>query len=75
MAKKKGPPYTDDPGCKYITIEDPWPGHASGKDRTGVYYNWLGAWVYFMLGKKAGPEVIFSVNTVRLNGLNVMLMF
>ncbi|KAI0921461.1 hypothetical protein AcW2_006422 [Taiwanofungus camphoratus] len=63
MAKKKGPPYTDDPGCKYITIEDPWPGHASSKDRTRVYYNWLGAWVYFMLGKKAGPEVIFSVNT------------
>ncbi|KAI9001278.1 hypothetical protein BD414DRAFT_474174 [Trametes punicea] len=63
MPKKKGPPYTDDPGCKYIVIEDPWPGNASGKARTQVYYNHLCTWVRFMLGKAAEPEVVYSVNT------------
>ncbi|KAI0637889.1 hypothetical protein C8Q77DRAFT_1088280 [Trametes polyzona] len=61
--KKKGPPYTDDPGCKYIVIEDPWPGDATGKARTQVFYNRLCAWVYFMLGKTHEVEAVFSVNT------------
>ncbi|GBE79400.1 hypothetical protein SCP_0205980 [Sparassis crispa] len=66
MAKKKGPPYKDDPQCKYIVIDDPWPGNLTGKERNNYYYNWIGAWVFFMLGKKAGePICIYSVNTRR----------
>ncbi|PCH41365.1 hypothetical protein WOLCODRAFT_24692 [Wolfiporia cocos MD-104 SS10] len=63
MAKKKGPPYEDDPECKYIVIEDPWPGKLHGKARDAPYWRWLGAWVYFMLGKNAAPENTYSVNT------------
>ncbi|KAI0356553.1 hypothetical protein OH77DRAFT_1423483 [Trametes cingulata] len=65
MAKKKGPPYTDDPGCKYIVIEDPWPGNPSGdlKARNQVYFNHLCTWVYFMFGKAHEAEAVFSVNT------------
>ncbi|KAI0370192.1 hypothetical protein BV20DRAFT_1035959 [Pilatotrama ljubarskyi] len=65
MAKKKGPPYTDDPGCKYIVIEDPWPGNPTGnlKARNQVYFNHLCTWVYFMLGKAHEAEAVFSVNT------------
>ncbi|KAH9850097.1 hypothetical protein C2E23DRAFT_339062 [Lenzites betulinus] len=61
--KKKGPPYTDDPGCKYIVIEDPWPGNATGKARTQVFYNHLCTWVYFMLGKAHQVDAVYSVNT------------
>lgn len=64
MAKKKGTLYTDDPGCKYVVVEDPWPGNAKGSNRKDLYYNYLGAWVYYMLGKTAGPEYIYSMNTV-----------
>lgn len=64
-SKKKGPPYDDDPECKYIVIEDPWPGDKIGRDRGEIFWNKLGAWIYFMLDKKYEPEVIFSMNTVR----------
>ncbi|KAI0660725.1 hypothetical protein C8Q70DRAFT_972000 [Cubamyces menziesii] len=63
MPKKKGPPYTDDPGCRYIVIEDPWPGNATGKARSEVYFNYICTWVYFMLGKKAEAEAVYSLNT------------
>lgn len=63
MAKKKGPPYTDDPGCKYIVIDDPWPGTKQGRDRKDNFFNLVGMWVYFMLNRKDIPESIFSVNT------------
>ncbi|KAH9947287.1 hypothetical protein B0H21DRAFT_739662 [Amylocystis lapponica] len=63
MAKKKGPPYTDDPGCKFIVIDDPWPGNAAGRDRKDAYWNLLGAWVWYMLDKKEIPDTIYSVNT------------
>ncbi|CDO73989.1 hypothetical protein BN946_scf185043.g38 [Trametes cinnabarina] len=63
MPKKKGPPYTDDPGCKYIVIEDPWPGNASGKARDQVFFNHLCTWVRFMLGKTAEPEAVYHLNT------------
>ena len=66
MPKKKGPPYTDDPGCRYIVIEDPWPGNAIGKARSEVYFNHLCTWVYFMLDKKAEAEAVYSLNTVRV---------
>ncbi|KAI0331281.1 hypothetical protein GY45DRAFT_1276257 [Cubamyces sp. BRFM 1775] len=63
MPKKKGPPYTDDPGCRYIVIEDPWPGNATGKARSEVYFNHLCTWVYFMLDKKTEAEAVYSLNT------------
>ncbi|KAI0650103.1 hypothetical protein C8Q79DRAFT_923494 [Trametes meyenii] len=63
MAKKKGPPYTDDPGCKYIVISEPWPGNKRGKDRGQVYYNHFCAWIYFMLGKSAHVDVLYTMNT------------
>ncbi|OSC98727.1 hypothetical protein PYCCODRAFT_1439044 [Trametes coccinea BRFM310] len=63
MPKKKGPPYTDDPGCKYIVIDDPWPGNASGKARNQVFFNHLCTWVRFMLGKAVEPEAVYHLNT------------
>ncbi|KAI0722187.1 hypothetical protein C8T65DRAFT_628528 [Cerioporus squamosus] len=60
---KRGPPYDDDPGCKYIVIEDPWPGDATGKDRGPLYFNLLCAWVRFMLNKEHEVECVFAVNT------------
>ncbi|KAI0676947.1 hypothetical protein C8Q78DRAFT_961717 [Trametes maxima] len=63
MAKKKGPPYTDDPGCKYIVIDDPWPGNKRGKARDQVYYNHLCTWVYFMLGKSVKVDALYTMNT------------
>ena len=62
---KKGPPYDDDPGCKYIVIENPWPGNKTGKSRDPLFYNQVCAWVRFMLDKAEEPECVFSVNTVR----------
>ena len=61
---KRAPPYEDDPGCKYIVINDPWPGNKVGKERNQFYWNCLCAWVRFMLDKKHEPECVFSVNTV-----------
>ncbi len=61
---KRGPPYDDDPGCKYIVIEDPWPGNAIGKARDERYFNLLCAWVRFMLGKAHEVECVYVVNTV-----------
>ncbi|KAI1788982.1 hypothetical protein LXA43DRAFT_598920 [Ganoderma leucocontextum] len=60
---KRAPPYEDDPGCKYIVIDDPWPGDKVGKDRDDIYWNFLCAWVRFMLNKEHEPECVFSVNT------------
>ncbi|CCM02815.1 uncharacterized protein FIBRA_04927 [Fibroporia radiculosa] len=63
--KKKGPPYVEEPDYTYIVICDPWPGDKSGKDRSELYYKFIAAWVWFMLGKSDSgwPEVIFSVHT------------
>ena len=61
---KKAPPYDDDPGCKYIVIENPWPGGLSGKNRDQAYFNRLCAWVRFFLNKEAEVECLYTVNTV-----------
>lgn len=61
---KKGPPYGDDPECKFIVIGDPFPGHKTGKARDKAYWDWLGGWVYYMTGKKEDPTAIFYVHTV-----------
>ncbi|PIL36841.1 hypothetical protein GSI_00531 [Ganoderma sinense ZZ0214-1] len=60
---KRAPPYEDDPECKYIVIDDPWPGNKVGKERDALYWNYLCAWVRFMFDKKHEPECVFSVNT------------
>ncbi|KAH9843992.1 uncharacterized protein C8Q71DRAFT_730852 [Rhodofomes roseus] len=60
---KKGPPYTDDPECKYVVVEDPFPGHRTGKARDQAYWDWLSGWVYYMTGKKADPTSIYFVHT------------
>lgn len=62
---KRAPPYEDDPGCKYIVIDDPWPGDKIGKRRDDLYINYLSAWVRFMLGKAHEVDCVYTVNTVR----------
>ena len=47
-SKKKGPPYLDDPGCKYIVVIEPC-GMDSAKDRNQEDVNRLGSWISYML--------------------------
>ena len=61
---KRAPPYDDDPGCKYVVIENPWPGNKIGKARDARYFIELCAWVRFMLAKAHEVECVFTVNTV-----------
>lgn len=68
MPKKKGPPYLDDPECKYIVIENPWPHGKSGGARDDTYYQEVGAWLRYALNKPVYPETIYSRNTVRQIG-------
>ena len=60
--KKKGPPYLDDPGRKYVVIIDPW-GMDSAKNRSSGDVDRLpvGSWVSFMLHEQsaAGNKVRF----------------
>ncbi|KAH9938465.1 uncharacterized protein B0H18DRAFT_1112620 [Fomitopsis serialis] len=60
---KKGPPYENDPECKYVVIEDPFPGHRTGKARDTMYWEWLSSWVYYMTGKKTNPTAIHYMHT------------
>jgi len=60
---KKGPPYDNDPECKYVVIEDPFPGHRTGKGRDSAYWEWLASWVYYMSGKKTNPTAIHYMHT------------
>ncbi|TCD71363.1 hypothetical protein EIP91_011134 [Steccherinum ochraceum] len=57
--------YLDNPGCTYLVIEDPWPGHKQGADRrkTTGYFEFMSAWIFYMLGKTANPSVIYTVDT------------
>ena len=69
--KKKGPPYLDDPGCKYVVIIDPW-GMDSTKNRSSGDVDRLGSWVSFMLREQRTPEkevlleVVYMRGTVRV---------
>ncbi|KAL4241318.1 hypothetical protein ABKN59_000267 [Abortiporus biennis] len=65
MSKKKFKikEYLDDPGYKYIVIQDPWPANKVGAARDDVFYNLVGAWLFYMLDKKATPDTIYSLNT------------
>lgn len=78
MPKKKGPPYTDIPECKYIVVVYPWGMMDAGK-RRGSDYDRLGVWIRSMLrGQRKGiraedelqVEVVYARNTVSLSALN-----
>lgn len=62
MPKKKGPPYLDDPECKYVVIENPWPSGRSTCVRDEAYYQEVAAWLRYALNKAAWPETIYSRN-------------
>jgi hypothetical protein len=62
-SKKKGPPYLDDPGCKYIVIIDPC-GMDSTKDRSQEDVNRLGSWIVFMLREQSDRHGDVSVEAV-----------
>ncbi|KAJ3533976.1 hypothetical protein NM688_g7204 [Phlebia brevispora] len=67
MAKKKGPPYEDDPECQYVVIDTPWPDNRSGKDREPVFFNLLSLWLSLMLSPRVWPEEVYYVSTVGLH--------
>lgn len=69
MPKKKGPPYLDDPECKYIVIQNPWPPGRHGFQRNEGFYQEVGAWMRYALNKAAYAETVYSVNTVRCSPL------
>ena len=75
MAKKKGPPYEDDPECQYVVIANPWPGNRSGAQRTKIYFNWVSAWLSFMFEPREKPEELYYVNTVGIFGTVESLHF
>ena len=67
-SKKKGPPYLDDPGCKYVVVIDPWGMNGAGnRDKGDV--DRLGCWVQFMLREQLGVslEVVYKRGTVRVS--------
>ena len=67
MPKKKGPPYLDDPECKYVVIQNPWPSGRAGAARDDAYYQEVGAWMRYALNKAAYVDTVYSQNTVRIS--------
>lgn len=63
MPKPKGPPYTE-PGCKYVVIDNPWPGGKSGKARDARYFNYVAVWLSMILSPRVWPEELYYVSTV-----------
>ncbi|GJE84906.1 hypothetical protein PsYK624_009820 [Phanerochaete sordida] len=63
MPKKKGPPYVDDPECKYVVVENPWPSIHYNAARNSDYYQEVGTWLRYALNKAAYPETIYSRKT------------
>lgn len=72
MPKKKGPPYTDIPECKFIVVVSPW-GMMQPSKRVQIDYDRLGVWVRLMLrGQRKGnkaeddlqAEVVYARNSV-----------
>lgn len=78
MPKKKGPPYTDIPECKYVVVVHPWGMLDAGK-RSQKDHDRLGFWIRSMLrGQRRGVraedelqvEVTYTRNTVSQPVLN-----
>jgi len=65
--KKKGPPYLDDPGCKYLVVIDPW-GMENANKRTHEDVNRLGSWVAFMLRGQNSDTNDVSLEAVYMRG-------
>ena len=72
MGKKKGPPYTDIPDCKFVVVVCPWGMRDPGK-RSVPDYNRLGVWMRYMLrGQRKGlnseddiqVDAVYARNTV-----------
>jgi hypothetical protein len=61
--RNKGPPYEDNPGCKYVVIIDPC-GMDSAKDRNQGDVNRLGSWIALMLREQTGQYKDVSVEAV-----------
>jgi hypothetical protein len=66
--KKKGPPYLDEPDCKYVVIVDPW-GMVNAQDRKEIDVHRVGAWIRFMLreqgnGTDIQAEAVYMRSTV-----------
>lgn len=60
---KGGKMYDDDPGCKYMVIENPWP-RCEASRRTDRWFQHVGAWLWYASDKTVLPEEIYYVKTV-----------
>ncbi|KAI0347479.1 hypothetical protein BDW22DRAFT_531956 [Trametopsis cervina] len=59
---KGGKMYDDDPGCKYMVIENPWPKCEASR-RTDRWFQHVGAWLWYASDKTVLPEEIYYVKT------------
>ena len=64
MAKKKGPPYVDDPECQYVVVEAPWPDDKAGSGRDRRFFNMVAVWLSYMTNPRIWPEELYYVSTV-----------
>lgn len=66
--KKGGKLYDDDPGCKYVVIENPWPDWGQAK-KTNMkrYFDHIGAWLWYASNKTVLPLELYYVGTVRVS--------
>ena len=66
--KKGGKLYDDDPGCKYVVVENPWPDWGQAK-KTNMkrYFDHISAWLWYASNKTVLPLELFYVGTVRVS--------
>ncbi|KAI0688547.1 hypothetical protein BC835DRAFT_303856 [Cytidiella melzeri] len=57
------PMYDDDPGCKYVVVENPWPYCGSAASRNESYFRHVGAWLWYASNKTLLPDELFYVST------------
>ncbi|KAI0742132.1 hypothetical protein BC629DRAFT_274335 [Irpex lacteus] len=61
--KNGGKMYDDDPGCKYLVIECPWPYCPVISRRDDRWRNHVGAWLYYATNKTFQPDELFYLGT------------
>ena len=59
--------YDDDPGCKYIVIENPWPNWGPAASRDRRYFDHIGAWLWYATNKTILPIELCYVSTVSIS--------
>lgn len=65
-SKKGGKLYDDDPGCKYIVVENPCPAWGQDKKRDMFkYFDHIGAWLWYASNKTVKPLELYHLGTVR----------